>query len=81
MNDDIVLSPVMGWESATIPAYNAGFFMFHYLVSPMERPEQAHSSPRFALTEAQLRELGQRMLALADALASAPQSSGGAPTN
>lgn len=81
MTEDLALAPVMGWESATIPAYNSGFITFHYLVSPMERPEQAHQSPRFGLTEAQLRELGQRMLLLADALASSPPSSSGLQTN
>lgn len=76
---DTALAPVLGWTSSTVTAYGAAFFTLEYLVSPMESPAQSHTSPNFALTAPQLRELGQRMLFLADQLERNPQTSAGSP--
>ncbi len=73
------LAPVVGWTSSTITAYGAAFFTLEYLVSPMESAEQAHKSPNFLLSTVQLRELGQRMLFLADELERNPPTSAGSP--
>lgn len=76
---DEPLAPVAGWTSGTVAAYGIGFLTLRYLVSPTESLEQAHTSPNFALTAPQLRELGQRMLFLADQLEKTPQTSAGSP--
>lgn len=73
------LAPVVGWTSSTVTAYGIGFFTLQYLVSPMESAQQAHTSPSFALTVPQLRELGQRMLYLAEQLETNPETSAGSP--
>ncbi len=73
---DEPLAPVAGWKTGTVPAYGIGFVTLRYLVSPTETQEQAHSSPK---TVPQLRELGQRMLFLADQLEKTPQTSAGSP--
>ncbi|WP_312368095.1 hypothetical protein [Stenotrophomonas sp.] len=76
---DEPLAPVAGWKTGTVPAYGIGFVTLRYLVSPTETLEQAHSSPNYAMTVPQLRELGQRMLFLADQLEKTPQTSAGSP--
>ncbi|GEM_PF-1774289 len=76
---DTALAPVLGWTSSTVTAYGAAFFTLEYLVSPMESAAQAHKSPNFVLTKDQLRELGQRMLFLADELERSPPTSAGSP--
>lgn len=81
MNEEIPLSPVTGWETGVIPAYSAAILTLHYLVSPMESLGQAHSSPRFALTVPQLRELAQKMNWLADKLESSPATADGLPAH
>lgn len=73
------LAPVAGWDSGVVTQYGIGFFKMKYLVSPTEKVADAHSSPNYALTAVQLRELGQRMLFLADALEKTPQTSAGSP--
>lgn len=77
--DGMTLAPVIGWSSSTVTAYGVGFFNFEYVVSPTETAAQAHKSPNFALTPEQLRELGQRMLFLADILEKTPETSAGSP--
>jgi hypothetical protein len=77
--EDLPLAPVAGWDSGVVTQYGIGFFTLKYLVSPTETVAQAHSSPRYALTSAQLRELGQRMLSLAEHLESNPPTSAGSP--
>lgn len=81
MTEEIPLSPVTGWTSSTITAYGCAFIEFNYLVSPMESLAQAHSSPRFVLMPAQLRELAQRMVWLADQLETGPIPGTGLPKN
>jgi hypothetical protein len=68
MAEEFPLAPVAGYTSAPVSPLGLAFIRFAYLVSPMESPEQAHDSPNFALTAPQLRELGQRMLSLAEHL-------------
>lgn len=53
----INLSPVSGWETHQIPVYEVVTLTFQYLVSPMEPATKSHTSPRFAMSPAQLREL------------------------
>ncbi|WP_395706825.1 bssS family protein [Casimicrobium huifangae] len=71
--EEVPLSPVAGWQTGVISSYGIGILTLHYLVSPMETLAQAHSSPTFALTPPQLRELGQKMIELAGMLES-PQT-------
>lgn len=77
--EDLPLAPVAGWDSGVVTQYGIGFFTLKYLVSPTEKVAQAHDSPRFALTSVQLRELGQRMLTLAEHLERNPPTSAGSP--
>lgn len=73
------LAPVAGWDSGVVTQYGIGFFTLKYLVSPTEKVAQAHSSPNYALNSVQLRELGQRMLTLAEHLERNPPTSAGSP--
>lgn len=79
MEDEIPVRPVAGWTAGPVPSLGIGVLMFRYLASPMESPEQAHASPNFAMTAAQLRELAQRMLDIAAKLESSPESGSGHP--
>ncbi|MDX3932665.1 MAG: hypothetical protein QHC77_12095 [Stenotrophomonas sp.] len=77
--EEMTLAPVAGWDSGVSTQLGIGFFTLKYLVSPTERVAQAHSSPRYALTAIQLRDLAQRMLTLAEHLENNPPTSAGSP--
>lgn len=81
MENEIAIAPIAGWETGTVEAYGIGIVTLQYLVSPMESPEQAHASPTFALTPPQLRELGQKLIELAQHLERSAQTSSGSPTH
>lgn len=67
--EEIPLAPCAGWETGIVAAYGIGIMRIRYVVSPMERGDSDfHMSPTYALTSDQLRELGQKMLSLAEAL-------------
>jgi hypothetical protein len=79
--NDIAISPVAGWDLRQVRAYGIALLTLKYLVSPIESPDQAHSSQNFGLIPAQLRELAQTMLKAADSLESAPPTGAAGPTN
>lgn len=78
-NEQIPLSPVAAWDIGTIPAYNAAFMKLHFLLHPMQPPEQAQPSQTFLLTQEQCRELIQQLQRAVQRLESAPQQGAGLP--
>lgn len=78
-NGDFVLAPTAGWETRLIQAYGAAAITIRYLVSPMQPPEQAHSSPNFLLTAPQLRALATSLLEAAQRIESGGAEGSGLP--
>lgn len=81
MTDEIQMAPATGFDLRSVPALNAVALTIQYLVSPMERPDQAHQSPNFLFHTAQLRELAEAMIRAADKTDSVGMSSPPGPSN
>jgi len=63
-NDPQMLStnPVAGYTINRTVEHNALVLTFQYLSSPQQKPEEAHVSPNFVMTNAQAVELAQKIL-------------------
>ena len=63
-NDPQMLStcPVAGYTINRTVQHNALVLTFQYLTSPQQKPEEAHVSPNFVMTQAQAVELAQKIL-------------------
>lgn len=57
--DEIPLSPVSGWTSGPIPAYQAVMLRLDYLTHVTQRPDQAQQTPNLVLNAAQALELSE----------------------
>lgn len=73
------LALVVAWESGVLSEYNLGFLNLDFVVRHPELGPQAHESPNFALTPAQLRELSAELLLLAKQLEINPSHGSGSP--
>ncbi len=63
-NDPQMLStsPVASYTINRTVEHNALVLTFKYLTSPQQKPEEAHVSPNFVMTNAQAIELAQTIL-------------------
>jgi len=63
-NDPQMLStcPVAGYAINRTVEHNALVLTFQYLTSPQQKPEEAHVSPNFVMTNAKAVELAQKIL-------------------
>lgn len=66
-NDPQMLStcPVAGYTINRTLQHKALVLTFQYLTSSQQKPEDAHVSPNFVMTQAQAVELAQKILASA----------------
>ena len=66
-NDPQMLStsPVSGYTINRTVQHNSLVLTFQYLTSAQQKPEDAHVSPNFVMTQAQAVELAQKILASA----------------
>ena len=78
MTDEIELRHVVNWITASA-SHGYGILELQYLANPMDKPELALGSPTFALTSAQLRELGTKLVWLAEQVEAIPIPGAGLP--
>jgi len=81
MTEEFTLAPVAGWEIRLIASVGGVAVTMKYLVSLMERPDEAHSSPNFLLAAPQLLELSKALLEAAQRLESSPAPGAIGPTH
>lgn len=79
MNNDIISSPVTGWEIRQVPPLGIALLTFKFIVSPLQAIESAHDSHNFALQPGALRELARALEAAAASLERSPPSATGLP--
>ncbi|WP_298929161.1 hypothetical protein [uncultured Ramlibacter sp.] len=77
--EELPLAPVTGWELAPISAYGVVMCRLSYLTHQTQRVEDAHQSPRYALTLQQARELIEALQKQVRYLESGPQEGTGMP--
>lgn len=63
--DELSICPVTGWNLGTLPD-QCMMVRFEYIAHAMQKLDESAESPWFGMTAAQCRELGQRLLAVAD---------------
>jgi len=70
-NDPKMLStcPVAGYTINRTLEQNVLILSFQYLTSPQQRPEEAHVSPNFVMSDAQAVEFAQKILQSSKTLA------------
>ncbi len=61
MKEEIPLSPVSGWQTGPIAAYEAVMLRFDYLTHVTQRPDEAQQTPHLVLTAAQALELSEAL--------------------
>ena len=59
--EEITLSPVVGWQVGPIQAYEAVMLRLDFLSHALQRADEAHPSPNFVLTAAQALELSETL--------------------
>lgn len=72
----IILYPVLGWASAIAPM--TGILRLEFATSDLTLGQGKPEAVQLAMTEKQLRELGQMALKMADRLADQPRGEGSA---
>lgn len=79
MNEEISVSPIVGWTISAVMPYGAAMLQLDHLLHSMHPDAEATQSPNYLMTAAQCRDIAQSLLRTAAQLESGAAAGTGLP--